>query len=106
MFKRRRKRSLAERLRDVFWPRMPWRRIRVYYKHRMGRLPGTPYFIAAGFATGLLGFAQVFWDANRQAIHDRISGTVVIRDGAEPLPEPTRRLRSRESLNHEPRAEP
>jgi hypothetical protein len=37
---------------------------------------------AAGFATGLLGFAQVFWDANRQAIHDRIVGTVVIRDGA------------------------
>lgn len=37
---------------------------------------------AAGFATGLLGFAQVFWDANRQAIHDRIVGTVVILDGA------------------------
>lgn len=38
---------------------------------------------AAGFATGLLGFAQVFWDANRQGIHDRIVGTVVIMDGAE-----------------------
>jgi hypothetical protein len=38
---------------------------------------------AAGFATGLLGFAQVYWDANRQAIHDRISGTVVVLDGAE-----------------------
>lgn len=38
---------------------------------------------AAGFATGLLGFAQVYWDANRQAIHDRIAGTVVVRDGAE-----------------------
>lgn len=37
---------------------------------------------AAGFATGLLGFAQVYWDANRQAIHDRIVGTVVIVDGA------------------------
>jgi uncharacterized RDD family membrane protein YckC len=37
---------------------------------------------AAGFATGLLGFAQVIWDANRQAIHDRIVGTVVIREGA------------------------
>jgi len=37
---------------------------------------------AAGFATGLLGFAQVFWDANRQAIHDRIVGTVVVVDGA------------------------
>ncbi len=38
---------------------------------------------AAGFATGLLGFAQVFWDANRQAIHDRIVGTVVVMDKAE-----------------------
>lgn len=38
---------------------------------------------AAGFATGLLGFAQVWWDANRQAIHDRIVGTVVVVDGAE-----------------------
>ncbi len=37
---------------------------------------------AAGFATGLLGFAQVMWDANRQAIHDRIVGTVVVLDGA------------------------
>lgn len=40
---------------------------------------------AAGFATGLLGFAQVFWDSNRQAIHDRIVGTVVVVDGAEPV---------------------
>lgn len=38
---------------------------------------------AAGFATGLLGFAQVYWDANRQAIHDRIVGTVVVMDGAK-----------------------
>jgi len=40
---------------------------------------------AAGFATGLLGFAQIYWDSNRQAIHDRIVGTVVVRDGAEKL---------------------
>ena len=38
---------------------------------------------AAGVATGLLGFAQVYWDANRQAIHDRIVGTVVVIEGAE-----------------------
>jgi len=37
---------------------------------------------AAGFATGLLGFAQIYWDSNRQAIHDRIVGTVVVLDGA------------------------
>lgn len=35
---------------------------------------------AAGFATGLLGFFQCFWDPNRQAIHDKISFTVVIHD--------------------------
>ena len=34
---------------------------------------------AAGVATGLVGFFQVFWDANRQGIHDRIAGTAVIR---------------------------
>jgi uncharacterized RDD family membrane protein YckC len=38
---------------------------------------------AAGFATGLLGFAQVYWDSNRQAIHDRIVGTVVVVDGGK-----------------------
>ena len=32
----------------------------------------------AGFATGLLGFLQVYWDPNRQAIQDKISQTVVI----------------------------
>ncbi|MBB1436090.1 RDD family protein [Pseudoalteromonas sp. SG43-6] len=33
----------------------------------------------AGFATGLLGFLQVYWDPNRQAIQDKISATVVIK---------------------------
>ena len=33
----------------------------------------------AGLATGLLGFAQIYWDDNRQAIHDKISETVVLR---------------------------
>lgn len=33
---------------------------------------------AAGFATGLIGFLQVYWDPNRQAIQDKISGTLVI----------------------------
>jgi hypothetical protein len=41
---------------------------------------------AAGLATGLLGFAQVLWDPNRQAIHDRISATVVVLDGRPPVP--------------------
>ncbi len=32
----------------------------------------------AGLATGLLGFLQIYWDPNKQAIHDQISATVVI----------------------------
>jgi hypothetical protein len=43
---------------------------------------------AAGFATGLLGFAQIFWDPNRQAIHDKVSETFVIQDGRDPVPGP------------------
>ena len=39
----------------------------------------------AGIATGLLGFAQVFWDPNRQCVHDKIVGTAVVVAGAEPL---------------------
>ncbi len=34
---------------------------------------------SAGLATGLSGFLQIYWDANRQAIQDKISETVVIR---------------------------
>jgi len=56
---------------------------------RVVRLDGDPMTLwnsfnrfagyAAGVATGLLGFAQVYWDPNRQGIHDRIANTVVIR---------------------------
>jgi len=35
---------------------------------------------AACVFTGLLGFAQILWDANRQGLHDRIAGTVVVRE--------------------------
>jgi hypothetical protein len=56
---------------------------------RVARLDGEPLtfmdaFIrnsgyAAGLATGLIGFARLMWDPNRQAIQDRIAGTVVVR---------------------------
>lgn len=36
----------------------------------------------AGVATGFLGFAQIFWDPNRQCVHDKIGGTVVVVAGA------------------------
>lgn len=32
----------------------------------------------AGLATGLMGFMQIYWDPNRQAIQDKVSATVVI----------------------------
>ncbi len=58
------------------------------FKIRVLQLDGTPMSLwdsfgryggyGAGIATGLLGFLQIFWDPNRQAIHDKISSTVVI----------------------------
>lgn len=53
MFQRRKRRTSAQKLREFFWPSMGLRRLGTYYKHRMGRLPGTPYFIAAGLASGV-----------------------------------------------------
>jgi len=40
----------------------------------------------AGLATGLLGFLQIFWDPNRQAIQDKISETLVITQRRESSP--------------------
>jgi hypothetical protein len=37
---------------------------------------------AASFSTGLLGFAQILWDRNRQGMHDRFIATVVVREQA------------------------
>jgi uncharacterized RDD family membrane protein YckC len=60
------------------------------------RLDGTPISLwfalerfggyAAGVITGFLGFAQLYWDPNRQAIHDRIARTVVIRTSQDTRP--------------------
>ena len=38
---------------------------------------------AAGVVTGFLGFAQMYWDPNRQGIHDRIARTVVVHTSGE-----------------------
>lgn len=35
---------------------------------------------SASLLTGLLGFAELLWDDNRQALHDKACGTVVVRD--------------------------
>lgn len=34
---------------------------------------------SAGFATGLLGFFQIYWDPNRQAIQDKVAETLVLK---------------------------
>lgn len=49
---------------------------------RLGWWPAFERFggYAASLATGLLGFLQILWDANRQGVHDQIVGTVVVRD--------------------------
>jgi uncharacterized RDD family membrane protein YckC len=57
-------------------------------KIRVLQLDGTPLSLwdsfgryggyGAGIATGMLGFIQIYWDPNRQAIHDKISATVVV----------------------------
>lgn len=39
----------------------------------------------AGLVTGLLGFLQIFWDPNRQAIQDKISSTLVIDLGKKKI---------------------
>lgn len=61
---------------------------KLIFGSRVVRLDGAPItamdaFVryggyAAGLATGLLGFARLLWDPNRQAIQDRIAGTVVV----------------------------
>jgi uncharacterized protein len=52
MFSRRNKISWGARLRNFVWPRAGWRRSTEYLRHRIFRLPGTPYAIAAGVACG------------------------------------------------------
>ena len=39
-------------LREFLWPSSGWHRSTRYLAHRVRRLPGTPYRIAAGFASG------------------------------------------------------
>ena len=43
---------MLHRVREAVWPRKGWRRATLYLAHRVRRLPGTPYRIAAGFACG------------------------------------------------------
>ena len=53
ILKRRTPHTRRQKVREMLWPSMGWRRVVYYYRHRISRLPGTPYFIASGFATGI-----------------------------------------------------
>lgn len=52
MFGRRQPLPPHHRVWSLVWPRIGWRRASLYIAHRVRRLPGTPYRIAAGFACG------------------------------------------------------
>ena len=52
MFRRRDPRPTLTRFGHFLWPRTGWRRAGAYFGHRVRRLPGSPYSIAAGFACG------------------------------------------------------
>lgn len=52
MFRRRQKQSFFIKVREFLWPSRGWSRAGHYMKHRLARIDGTPYAIAAGFATG------------------------------------------------------
>lgn len=49
---RRQRKTCITQLRDAIWPRHGVKRGFKYLAHRVARLPGTPYSIAAGFAAG------------------------------------------------------
>jgi len=71
---------------NVFWKgQTPGKKIMKIQVIRLNAKPINLWFsferfggYAAGLATGLFGFFQIYWDKNRQAIHDKIAGTVVI----------------------------
>jgi len=52
MFQRRQKLSIFQRARQFFWPTAGWHRSTRYVFHRVARIPGSAYSLAAGFACG------------------------------------------------------
>ncbi len=54
LFKRRVKLPFLGQLRNLLWPKMGWRRVAYYYKHRTVRIPASEHSIAAGLAFGCL----------------------------------------------------
>lgn len=69
---------------------------KLLFRTRVVRLDGKPLTAmdaftrnggyAAGLATGSIGFLRLLWDPNRQAIQDKIAGTVVVSMRVEKSP--------------------
>jgi len=53
ILKRRIPLSVKRKIKEALWPTIGFKRLLSYYKHRIARLPGTPEFIAKGFASGV-----------------------------------------------------
>lgn len=53
MFKRRKQHSVLDKLRELFWPRMGWKRAAVYAKHRLTRMSAPTHNITAGLVIGM-----------------------------------------------------
>jgi uncharacterized protein (DUF2062 family) len=54
LFKRRIQEPLKQKLGNLIWPKMGFRRVLDYYKHRSVRIPASDHSIAAGLAFGCL----------------------------------------------------
>lgn len=54
LFQRRTKEPLKDKLINLVWPSMGFRRVIDYYKHRSVRIPASDHSIAAGLAFGCL----------------------------------------------------
>lgn len=53
MFKRRKEHKIFQKIREFVWPKMGWLRFLQYYWHRITRLSGSTYHVAAGLACGV-----------------------------------------------------
>lgn len=54
LFKRREAETLSSKIKNLIWPKMSFRRVFDYYKHRSIRIPASDHSIAAGLAFGCL----------------------------------------------------
>jgi hypothetical protein len=57
IFKRKKEKSTAQKIRSYLWPSMGWKRTAIYYKHRIFRIDHSAHEITSGLATG----AAVSW---------------------------------------------